>query len=188
MMNHPCAGARRRELISSAFAPLVLVVVAVVHLVFVHRNELSRWKGGGFGMFSTIESPSNRIVTCELLKRSAEGVEDFEAGKVQLPKTEPVKEAVRRIKAVPSETAGLELANYLNALHWFTGSDTGDSSVDGLGAKAVHLTDVVAMRVNARAVTQDAVRVSVWRLRWNFEKMKVGRELITSVTSEVKSN
>lgn len=139
-------------------------------------------------MFSTIESPSNRIVTCELLKRSEGDGAGFDAGRVQLPKTNTVKDAVRRIKAVPSEAAGRELANHLNTLHWFTGGESSASDVDGLGVKAIHLSDVVAKRVQARAVTQDAVRVSVWRLRWDFAEMKVGRELITSVTSDVRAN
>jgi hypothetical protein len=40
----------------------LLLVVAAGHFVLVARQDLSRWLGGGFGMFSTTDSASSRHV------------------------------------------------------------------------------------------------------------------------------
>jgi hypothetical protein len=41
-------------------APALLVLVALTQLTLVHTTDLSPWLGGGFGMFATIESRSER--------------------------------------------------------------------------------------------------------------------------------
>lgn len=42
--------------------PLLLIIVAVRQTILVDRIGLSPWKGGGFGMFSSIDRPSNRAI------------------------------------------------------------------------------------------------------------------------------
>lgn len=44
-------------------APLLLVIVAGAQLTCVTHHGLTPWKGGGFGMFATINSPSNRFLS-----------------------------------------------------------------------------------------------------------------------------
>ena len=39
-----------------------LTVVAIVQIVFATTANISAWKGGGFGMFATIDGPSTRRV------------------------------------------------------------------------------------------------------------------------------
>lgn len=47
----------------SRFGPvLLLTVVASFQQLLAHSRNLSPWKGGGFGMFSTVDSPSARFV------------------------------------------------------------------------------------------------------------------------------
>ncbi len=41
---------------------VVLVAVALAQLVLAYRADLSPWKGGGFGMFSTLDAPGFRDV------------------------------------------------------------------------------------------------------------------------------
>jgi hypothetical protein len=41
-------------------APTLLALVALTQIVLVHTTELTAWKGGGFGMFSTSEGSSAR--------------------------------------------------------------------------------------------------------------------------------
>ena len=48
--------------ISIYLPPMMLVVVATCQMVFAHSGTLTPWKGGGFGMFSTIDSPAGRVV------------------------------------------------------------------------------------------------------------------------------
>ena len=48
--------------ISVMGAPLVLILIACLQIYLTQTQELSRWKGGGFGMFSTLDSPSARFL------------------------------------------------------------------------------------------------------------------------------
>lgn len=43
-------------------APALLVAVAVVHVGAVAWTDLTPWRGGGFGMFSTTDRPSMRVL------------------------------------------------------------------------------------------------------------------------------
>ncbi len=47
--------------------PTVLILVALNQINLVHRSEITAWKGGGFGMFSTIDRPRARQVRCNLV-------------------------------------------------------------------------------------------------------------------------
>jgi hypothetical protein len=41
---------------------IILVVVALNQLRLAHTHQLSPWSGGGFGMFSTTDSPARRHI------------------------------------------------------------------------------------------------------------------------------
>ena len=43
-------------------APILLAVIATSQYVAVQKSSLSAWKGGGFGLFSTNDKPSSRIL------------------------------------------------------------------------------------------------------------------------------
>lgn len=43
-------------------APAILCTVALIQMVLVYRFDLTPWKGGGFGMFSTVDSLEARYV------------------------------------------------------------------------------------------------------------------------------
>ena len=49
---------------------VLLTVVAVNQLRLAHTVSLSSWSGGGFGMFSTTDSPDNRHVHATILNDS----------------------------------------------------------------------------------------------------------------------
>jgi hypothetical protein len=42
--------------------PLIAILVAVMQCLAASKAGLSPWKGGGFGMFSTLDSPPNRAL------------------------------------------------------------------------------------------------------------------------------
>jgi hypothetical protein len=46
-------------------APGLLMAVAVMQLFLAWNRDLSPWKGGGFGMFSSVDAPSMRVVSGE---------------------------------------------------------------------------------------------------------------------------
>lgn len=46
-------------------APLLMIAIAMNQVRMAHDHALSPWKGGGFGMFSTVDGPGNRRLACE---------------------------------------------------------------------------------------------------------------------------
>jgi hypothetical protein len=48
-------------------APGLLCGIALTQLLFAHFSSLSPWKGGGFGMFSTVDSPGARFLRAYLV-------------------------------------------------------------------------------------------------------------------------
>jgi hypothetical protein len=57
----------RRDRLLSLTAPAILLAIAGLQLYQVRVNELAPWKGGGFGMFSTVDGPRRRIVRAYLV-------------------------------------------------------------------------------------------------------------------------
>lgn len=55
-------------------APALLVVVACVQLTLVRTHDLLPWKGGGFGMFSTLDRPGARLLRVWLITPEGEAL------------------------------------------------------------------------------------------------------------------
>ena len=51
----------RQPLVARYAAPTILLIVAIHQLTLVHTTQLSRWRGGGFGMYSEIHPKYRRI-------------------------------------------------------------------------------------------------------------------------------
>ena len=51
-----------RQRLVPLLAPAALAVLAIAQVVLVHTTNLSPWKGGGFGMFSTNDHGAFRTV------------------------------------------------------------------------------------------------------------------------------
>ena len=49
--------------------PIVLIAVAGIQQVSVRTAHLSPWKGGGFGMFSTVDDPNTRQLHVHALRQ-----------------------------------------------------------------------------------------------------------------------
>src|SRR5690554_3498707 len=65
-------------------APGLLVVVACIQLALVRTQDLTAWKGGGFGMFSTLDSPSARALRVVLLTTEGEALVLFPSVEVRM--------------------------------------------------------------------------------------------------------
>ncbi len=48
-------------------APILLAIVAMLQMTLSATADLSAWKGGGFGMFSTVDSPEARFLRITLI-------------------------------------------------------------------------------------------------------------------------
>ena len=53
-------------------APALLLAVAAVQLALTRTSHLSPWKGGGFGMFATLDGPGSRRLSCECIDAAGE--------------------------------------------------------------------------------------------------------------------
>ena len=88
--------------------PVLLLVIVALSQHYLTRGHLfSPWKGGGFGMFSSIDSPQNRKVLVYLIKN------DKENQKKRLPR-KIYYELEKRLRTFPSES---RVNNFIKKLH-----------------------------------------------------------------------
>ena len=90
-------GARLLSYIPSA----LLVIVALNQIILAHAVGLSAWQGGGFGMFSTTDSGSNRHV--HVFAITPDIVEE-------VPVPASLTDLARRARALPSDSFLRKLA------------------------------------------------------------------------------
>lgn len=95
----------------SFFAPLLLIVIACLQLGIALTTQLSPWKGGGFGMFSTIESPSSRIIRVYLVANGT---------KIPVQVPEQYRKLAAEIRTWPNQKRTDELAKALSGNTWAT--------------------------------------------------------------------
>jgi hypothetical protein len=60
--------------LAAAVVPALLCIVAARQVYLVRAERLTPWKGGGFGMFATVESGATRVVRVSLEKRDGDRV------------------------------------------------------------------------------------------------------------------
>ena len=89
-------------------APGLLILVATVQLTLVQTHHLTPWKGGGFGMFSTFDSPSAR--TLRLTLETTEGAAVVAIPKLHVPQ--------KRLRNMPDTRLLEDLAERTAALPW----------------------------------------------------------------------
>ena len=93
----------------AAIAPLCLCLVAGLHAVRVLACGQTQWKGGGFGMFSTVDSETSRFVRAFAV--TAQG---------ELPLAIPshLDKAVAELRAAPTQAKVESVARRLAATRW----------------------------------------------------------------------
>jgi hypothetical protein len=92
-----------------AIAPVCLLLVAAWHLLRVWTVHQTPWKGGGFGMFSTVDSESARFVRCYLVT---------DVGRLPLPIPPGLDKTVAELRAAPTLAGVQALAERLAAQPW----------------------------------------------------------------------
>lgn len=142
-----------------ALAPAVLTAVALAQITLTQVEELTPWKGGGFGMFSTIDSPSARVLRLEL---------HTESGVVPVEIPPSAKRAAEEARAMPTQARLEALALELSRLRWMSapGGDDGERRLIGL-------PDELALPEThpLEPVSVDAVEVGLWRVGLDAERL-----------------
>jgi hypothetical protein len=100
-----------KERLAFYFVPALLVAVAARQFYLAHTQALSPWKGGGFGMFASVDAPQQRVVRAYLLTPDGEVPADL---------NEPARlpTLVARVRAMPGPRHLDELADALLGLRW----------------------------------------------------------------------
>jgi hypothetical protein len=102
-----------RQILMSRKNILLGVVPVIALTVFVHQLyhvavfNLSRWKGGGMGMFSTIAAPGNRVIKAY-----------FQVDAVRLPIAIPDSKEATAFRTEPTESNSAKLKARLSEMLW----------------------------------------------------------------------
>lgn len=93
--------------------PACLVLVAVLHFGRVHLHDQTPWKGGGFGMFSTVDSRGTRFLRVYLVTPDGEIP-------VEIPSR--LNKRASNLRAAPSQEKLTDLARRLARHQWIDGN------------------------------------------------------------------
>jgi hypothetical protein len=106
-MSDDDSGSRCKLLASCA--PVLLTVVALIQMYEAREHDLSPWKGGGFGMFSTVDSPAVRFFRIFLI-----------SGTQHVPVSIPdrLRSEARAVRTLPTPSRLNGLAEQIAAGTW----------------------------------------------------------------------
>lgn len=171
--------------------------MALVQAGQTARLDLSPWKGGGFGMFSTVDAPKARFLRLYL---------ETAAGEVPVPPPAGLARSFRAVQTLPTERRVARLATQLAAATWAVPDlprvelerveQTPEASLEEGGPQAPGIsTPVVApvplllmageeLPAGFTPIDSRAVRVEVWRYRFEPAGARLEMERLHSARAE----
>ena len=90
-------------------APVLLIFIAGIQIYLAHTQNLTAWKGGGFGMFSTVDSSGARFFRASLVTSS-------ETFPIEIP--QHLRRIARKARAIPTKKHLDHLAKALLEETW----------------------------------------------------------------------
>jgi len=169
-------------------APVILVVIAVSQVLNATWKDLSPWKGGGFGMFATSDSPGTRFVYARgtLLDGSGALIELIFQGVGE--KSPLTKSMGRRLQTVPTQAQLDALADRLMGTEFIRTGATTQAAYDRFTRENPDLSvqvdlptfdDLVIIRPaeqsdaafgDVERLRLRGVRLEVWRLEFQRDR------------------
>ena len=146
-------------------APALLVAVGLNQLVLAHSEDLTSWKGGGFGMFATVDRLDERFITLTVRFDSQEAT----LTEGDLPDGDPWTRRVSRTLAMPDGAAMQRFGASVLLLDWVR--DDGDVVLADRGPDG-----------STHTLTAEEVIVEVWGLDFDAAAGTLARTLIASDT------
>ncbi len=199
---------KRRDLLFNYGVPAVMATVALIQKSASRKFSLSPWKGGGFGMFSTVDSPAARFLRIYLVTSQ---------GKTQVNLPSWLENLVTEVRTIPTKTRVLNLTRELAQSQWFryTSAILQPSTLNASerGSSSDYLSDVVLETPNfinrrseielqikrltyllppeilekgkslpsgAEFVTVQEVQVEVWQYMFDHEQSQINAHKILS--------
>jgi YD repeat-containing protein len=189
--------------------PALLSVVGLLHVHMVLAAGMSPWKGGGFGMFSTIESPASRVVRLHLVGPTERipvlvpgELADLVAEIQTLPRRQRLDELARRAAVgawVPYRLLpATEHYRVLRQRHDSAGAERrpwrGDLSVDVYSLENAAYLGLMFDRLRflrmvpddggvGSALRFDHVEAEVWQLEYDSEGRRLRLRLVDRVAA-----
>lgn len=144
--------------------PVVILSLLVLghHFYRVHQHDLSMWKGGGMGMFSTQDAPGTRVVRIRLET----------ADQVFAPVTDAIGNPLLQYRSMPTRYHLTQLCQHLARQNWRM-----DNTL-----RSVRLNDD-SLRTTAQAVITEgdgeleiqAIHIDAWKVNVTLPEGTVER-------------
>jgi hypothetical protein len=169
---------------------LLLVGIASAQIVAARSTLLTPWKGGGFGMFSTVDAPHARFVRIIL---------ETPDGEKRVPVPDTWREEAAVLRAVPTQARADQLAGALVDETWvaetWIPAEVGyaqrlrASGIDAAPAVAEErIRDLSILGLyrplsegetsTGLSVAVEGIRVEVWRYHFNGKTLRLEAELL----------
>jgi hypothetical protein len=183
---------RRFLLRRAAIAPICLCLVAGLHAFRVATYGQTQWKGGGFGMFSTVDSEGARFV------RAFATTTD---GERPLAIPQHCDKSVAELRAAPTQAKLDALAARLAAMHWRRSDEQlvreAQRLTGAIDAPAHLPLPPIGLDRSLEAIPNDqpadhaigvsAVRVECWRLRLDASTSNLRGEKLREAIVDVRA-
>jgi hypothetical protein len=147
-------------------APLVLVAVATTQVIVASTTNLTPWRGGGFGMFSTLDGQSERFlrITATMADGTSIPVQTVDL----FAPSSPLLDEALAARANPSQ-------RHLNALA------AGIAAHLAIEGELAIVPDIASSDAKPRADVAD-VHLSVWRIIYGREDGRVSPQMVAEWT------
>lgn len=147
--------------------PTLLVTVFCIQFYLVHNHNLTQWKGGGFGMFSTIDAPSERSLKIQL---------NTDHGPVSVNKYSIRELSVRditKIEAIPSINKLEDIFQIIKSKTWSCNSFADNGEKQRCRTAKIYDPEEESIPLQIESVT-----IGVERLTYDGRANKAGTEII----------
>ena len=146
--------------------PVLLVAVAGIQITLSQTRMLVPWKGGGFGMFLSVDLEGNRIIRAFLIA-------DGRDHPVSLGTVDDLGRPIAQARAFPTPARLTRLIRSWGRLSWSLETATGVAS-PGRGSGP-----------GRRVIRPDAIRIEVYRIQFHAETREVSRVLLAEATEDL---
>ncbi len=176
------------DLLARWMPSVLCIAIALTQMVLARTQNLSPWLGGGFGMFSGLDSPMNRVLICEAIDENGIPLT------VSIKSSKLLKERFSYFKLLtfPSQSELNRLASLLLDAELLLEKNDLPSSVKSpegnlksiFKDKQEAIPPLYRVRLaneheaDSTAIRLQAVRISVWRLWFETDDARLTRTII----------
>jgi hypothetical protein len=144
------------------------MAVAVQQIILSHHHDLSPWKGGGFGMFASVDMPTHRIIRGYFV----DGGRSFA---MDLAAVEGLERPLEQALALPTPGRLDRLAVRLARIPWH---------LDAQSRVARPLRS--RSDAGTAPIRASSIRLEVYRIAFDRATLTVERRFLADVTRDLK--